>query len=291
MTHVVTNEELEEFYKFKLQPIQNYEYSLTPKELEILDYNQNFIKGFKGVVLKANKYYSDNEFNILFAKKYNCEDVYKHPGRGGAFGDSLGWASFIYRLSEAHKKPIKVFQFLKKCETIKKEILETSGSIQHINCANNLKINYLDGGTKGGYREVYSTLFLPSKFKWAKNNSRKVAFQFGHRGLRDRQIQDPNDEKLIIDTLRKNNFEPIEVGGFLSNEQCAMLISQAQFFVGTCSGMSHLSHSVGTPVHMLTNNRSLERVSVGHVKNSRSIIPTVFWQHPHHFIDFINNAK
>jgi hypothetical protein len=290
MSYVVPNEKVEEFYNCKLIDKNSYDYLLSPSDLKKLGYEQHFIENSKGVVLRSTQYYTDAEINKLLANDFSIDNVYRHPGRGGAFGDSFGWASFIYRLSEAHgNKKIKVTEIHPKCFDMVRDILQTTGQVEVIKKEQDTKVTYLPGGTKGGYRFIYSQLFLPSKFKWQNNKSKKVGYQFGKRGLADRRIQDPQDELLIINTLKEVGYEPIEMGGFLGNEACAKIASEVQFFVGTCSGMSHLCHSVGTPVHMITNLRTLERVSVGHVKNSRSPIPTVFWQHPHHFVEFLKN--
>jgi hypothetical protein len=219
--------------------------------------------------------------------KYDRNLVYSNPGRGGAFGDSLGWISFICRLSEANKFTIKLARLPSTCINIKNSILDTSGTYEIVQSDN---VFYLPGGTKGGYREVYSRLFLPAKKLWKENKSKVVAVQFGKRGMSDRRIQKPEDETRIIKALEKKGYIVKPIGGSLGDVGCMELASECEFFVGTCSGMSHLCHSTGTPVHMLTNERSLERVSAGHVKNTRSIYPTVFWQHPNHFIEYVEKC-
>lgn len=280
------NKEWEDFYKIKLIETSHFNYSLNNKELNNFGYRQLFLDNKKGCLLYCSNINTDEAVNKSMMEKYNPSLVYHHPGRGGAFGDSLGWISFICRLSEASKQTIKVSCLPLICNNIYNNILKTTGTFQ---TDNSDKFFVLPGGTKGGYREVYSRLFLPAKMNWVENKSKIVGVQFGKRGLMDRRIQDPKDEERIVKALENKGYVVKFIGGNLGDNACMRIASECQFFVGTCSGMSHLCHSVGTPVHMLTNDRSLERVSAGHVKNTRSKYPTIFWQHPSHFIEYVNN--
>jgi hypothetical protein len=275
---------LEEFYKIKLVGKRSFNYSLTARELGRLEYRQQFIQNLKGVVMFPSKLNDDAIVNKSMLEKYNPDLVYVNPGKGGAFGDSLGWISFICRLSEASGKTIKLARLATCAENIKKSILDTTGTYEIIGGSATFN---LPGGTKGGYREVYSRLFLPAKKLWVPNNSKVVAVQFGKRGLADRRVQNPEDETRMIKALENKGYIVKQMGGSLGDVGCMELAAECEFFVGTCSGMSHLCHSVGTPVHMLTNNRHIERVSAGHVKNARSIFPTIFWQQPEHFIEYV----
>lgn len=277
----------EKFYNFKLLKNKSFNYSLSDKELARFEYVQYFIENFKGVVLAPSVSNDDITVNKLMLLRYNPDLVYCNPGRGGAFGDSLGWASFICRLSEASGKTIKLSRLPSTAINIKNNILDTTGNYEVVKTD---KIFYLPGATKGGYREVYSRLFLPAKTLWTRKQNKIVSVQFGKRGLSDRRLQDPADETKIIKALEAKGYTVKQLGGELGDVGCMNQAAESEFFVGTCSGMSHLCHSVGTPVHMLTNNRSLERVSAGHVKNTRSDFPTVFWQQPSHFIEYINST-
>jgi hypothetical protein len=283
----MNNEKFEEFYKFKLSSNFSYNYLLTDNELKNFGYVQHPLKNLKGVVLLPKDENTDSSVNKSMLEKYDPSLVYVNPGKGGAFGDSIGWISFVCRLSEASNKKIKLARLPVTCENIYKNILKTSGTYEIVE--NPSYVFNLSNDVRKGYREVYSRLFLPSKIEWKRNNNKLVAVQFGRRGLTDRLVQDPKDELRIIDALEKKGYTVKHIGGELGDIGCMQLAAECQFFVGTCSGMSHLCHSVGTPVHMLTNKRSLERVSAGHVKNTRCIYPTVFWQHPNHIIEYINN--
>jgi len=274
----------EEFYKINIVEANSYNYSLNKNELRNFGYNQYFINDLKGVVLTPSSINDDATVNKQLLLKYNPDLVYTNPGKGGAFGDSLGWISFICRLSEASGKKIKLVRLPGTCENIKKNILSTTGEHEIVKTN---KIFYLPGGTKGGYREVYSKLYLPSKVPWAATKEKIAGYQFGKRGMGDRRVQDPKDEMRMVKALAAKGYQIKEIGGALGDEGCMKAAAECQFFVGTCSGMSHLCHSVGTPVHMITNLRSLERVSAGHVKNTRSEYPTIFWQHPNHFIEYV----
>jgi hypothetical protein len=276
---------ISDFYKIKITDKCSGKYRLTDKEATRFGYSQTFLQNLKGVVLMPNSPNNDAAVNSILVGKYDTDLVFTHPGQGGAFGDSFGWISFICRLSEASGKRIKVARLHPKAILLGKELLNTTGVFEEVKTDNVFR---LPGGTKGGYREVYSTLFLPAKTQWTFNQSKVVAVQFGKRGLADRRIQNPKDEERIVKALEDKGYTVKQIGGHLSNIECMELAASCQFFVGTCSGMSHLCHSVGTPVHMLTNNRSLERVSAGHVKNVRSPYPTIFWQTPKDFIDYVN---
>ena len=116
-----------DFYKFKLSENNNFKYFLTPKELERFQYSQVFIKDLKGVVLFPSVSNTDVDVNKSMLNTYNPDLICSNPGRGGAFGDSLGWISFICRLSEASGKTIKLARLAQTAINIKNSILNTSG--------------------------------------------------------------------------------------------------------------------------------------------------------------------
>jgi hypothetical protein len=265
------------------------EYKLTEKELMNFGYKQSFNE-FGGVILEEAQKLSEKEINNKMLLHYNPNVVYMNPGVCNGFGDAFGWASFVCRLSEASGKTIKLSKIPVKSKNSIETILQTTGRYQLVKPEPNTKIYSVRGSQRSKqFREIYSWLFLPTRIaNWQPNKSRKIAYQFGHGGATDRLIQDINDETRILDAIRSKGYEPIELGGSFGDIECVKRAAMCEFFVGTCSGMSHLCHSVGVPTHIITNLRSLERVSAGHVKNSRSPIPTTFWQHPNNFISFIN---
>ena len=263
------------------------EYKLTDKELDHFGYTQSFNE-FGGVTLKEKMVLNDSQTNAEILKIYNPNLVYINPGVCSGFGDAFGWASFVCRLSEASGRTIKLGRIPPKSKNVIDNLLATSGKYQIVKTD---KVVSVRGKLKPHqFREIYSWKFLPTKIaSWLPNNNRRVAYQFGHGGATDRHVQDPKDEKRIIETIQAKGYEPVELGGSYGDIECVKRAASCEFFVGTCSGMSHLCHSVGIPTHILTNLRSLERVSAGHVKNTRSPIPTTFWQHPNNFIAFINS--
>jgi hypothetical protein len=249
-------------------------YLLTDKELKNFDYIQ-----------EKNRLKED-DLNKLFLSYYDPKKTYINPGKCTGFGDAFGWANFITRMYVASGTPIKISRIPDKTKESLKLLIP---SVPYTVSSDSPSL-IRGGDMKKRFREIYSWRFFPTFQTWEPNNNKFVAYQFGHGGQTDRQVQNKEDEKLILETLKNKGYTPIELGGFLTNSGCIENAIKCEFFVGTCSGMSHLCHAIGLPCHILTNLRSLERVAAGHVKNvRRDDTPTTFWQHPHHFIAYIKS--
>lgn len=60
-----------------------------------------------------------------------------------------------------------------------------------------------------------------------------------------------NDTVLIQGFIRNLGFDIVKLGKHMSVDRCVSLASEAAFFVGVDSGMSHLCHSVGLPMFVM----------------------------------------
>lgn len=59
------------------------------------------------------------------------------------------------------------------------------------------------------------------------------------------------DQQRILQHLRDQGLHVTQLGKHMSVDECVRACAGAVLFVGSCSGMSHLAHSVGVPVYLL----------------------------------------
>ncbi len=102
-----------------------------------------------------------------------------------------------------------------------------------------------------GY-DVWHCPAVATRLTWSFNPSGMgvVAYQFDGESSPDKNPS-KRDEERILGHLREAGYEPIKLGKHLSVQQCVDLCTVSALFVGSCSGMSHLAHSVGVPVYLL----------------------------------------
>lgn len=87
----------------------------------------------------------------------------------------------------------------------------------------------------------------PCRLHWEKSkHKRPIAYQFD--GVSSAGLKNP-PQKDIDHFL--NSVNALRVGLPLPISGCATVLANSDAFVGVCSGMAHLAHSVGVPVFLL----------------------------------------
>lgn len=106
--------------------------------------------------------------------------------------------------------------------------------------------------TKSMHMDCWGEERWPSIFPHAPSAKTVIAFQFDGRSSDGEKNPLFSDMRLFHTWAEAQGIETISVGLPLSMQDCALRLSQATAFVGVCSGMSHLAHSVkGLPVYLL----------------------------------------
>ena len=185
----------------------------------------------------------------------------------GGFGDCWGAANYFLKLSEWTKRPTLVCQLDGRIRSII-GVLDTTGSIQEVNRPADILIcgywlrsridefearyGYLPDRALLGWTVVYADRYLKTKQVWRPTNNRVVVYQLVPRK------QGPTTcgvghIQLFLERMQGLGFETVPLGDHLTIEECVSLAAKSRYFVGVDSGMSHLCHSVRTPVHLIRN--------------------------------------
>lgn len=80
---------------------------------------------------------------------------------------------------------------------------------------------------------------------------RVVAYQFDGESNADEKNPSEQERLQILTYLIEAGFTPVRLGSHLTIQQCVDQLATSALFVGSCSGMSHVAHSVGVPVYLL----------------------------------------
>jgi Glycosyltransferase family 9 (heptosyltransferase) len=96
---------------------------------------------------------------------------------------------------------------------------------------------------------VWAALPLPTYVRWYPFG-RTIAIQIDGVSTPELKNPPPQDVAAITAWAATNN-ELVHVGKHLGLRESIEAIARATFFVGCDSGMSHVAHSVGTPVYLL----------------------------------------
>jgi len=98
---------------------------------------------------------------------------------------------------------------------------------------------------------IWRTPYVNTKIQWKKRNYGRVCYQFDGRSSHQLKNLSKDDEKLFFD----QNYNATRLGGHLSLKECVEVAATSDLFIGVCSGMSHLCHSVGVPVYLIGHKR------------------------------------
>lgn len=112
-----------------------------------------------------------------------------------------------------------------------------------------------------GYCKVFRRPFLRTKTTWKGTGGKLVAYQFDGRHLSYQKNPKKDEIRAFRSKLEKHGFNPVDIGGEKKIGWVIDVLSRADFFVGVVSGMAKVAISVGTPMHIVTNDLSLKFVN------------------------------
>jgi len=99
--------------------------------------------------------------------------------------------------------------------------------------------------------DVWQCPLVRTRVQWEFNpHSNIVVYQVDGESAPDKNPS-AEDTAHMLTALRGSGFSVMQLGKHLSVNECVSLCAKAVLFVGCCSGMSHLAHSVGVPVYLL----------------------------------------
>ena len=188
---------------------------------------------------------------------------------GGGFGDMWCTVNFLMQKSLAAQETIHLSRW-EGGDTIidHKATLEAMISMLDAPGARVLVVDEPANTKVCG--EPFLIKHLPTKIQWtrASRASRTVAVQWAGISSADAKNPSPGERAKLVAWAEKTGHILVPIGLPLTMQESAQTLSTCRAFVGPCSGMSHLSHSVGTPCFLL---EYLMKVAWWHGKNHFTI--------------------
>lgn len=177
------------------------------------------------------------------------------PGIGDA------WLSiqFYLHLSESLGEKIFVHCAEAKLSILQAMVdsLESTGNVQLTTQPATEKLNPAD------VWDWWNLPYLPTKQRWTfQDYHRSIAVAFDGVSAADQKNLAPHEQEQVLRTLRQllPKKQIITVGKELGLDRSIEVLCQSLLFVGVCSGMSHVAHSVGTPQFLYQGKLPLDQV-------------------------------
>lgn len=97
-------------------------------------------------------------------------------------------------------------------------------------------------------KDIWAAPITPARSRWRKPTStkRRVAYQFD--GVSSARDKNPPPAHVVKLQAAFPQIEWIRLGRHISISDCVETLANVDAFIGCDSGMSHLAHSVGTPM-------------------------------------------
>jgi hypothetical protein len=89
----------------------------------------------------------------------------------------------------------------------------------------------------------------PTKIKWVPGRYKRICYQFNAN-----IVTKPPRWDLLEFFEKFKDYELVRLDKHLTLEECVKIASTCDVFVGVSSGMSHMMHSVGIPMFLVTYN-------------------------------------
>ncbi len=114
------------------------------------------------------------------------------------------------------------------------------------------KLTYEPGNTPLDGYDIWATRFFPTVTRWDWRAQHSYAvYQFDGVSSPEKNPSVQDQELILKALFQKYNLRSYSLGAHKSVAENVRLLADAALFVGCDSGMSHLAHSVGTPLFLL----------------------------------------
>lgn len=99
-------------------------------------------------------------------------------------------------------------------------------------------------------QDCWGAEYFPTILRW-HGSAKHVCYQFD--GISSAADKNPSliDVQKFHDWAEESGVKTVFSGKPLSLAACVEALAGASLFVGSCSGVSHVAHSVGVPMHLL----------------------------------------
>lgn len=168
---------------------------------------------------------------------------------GGGFGDR--WAAVNYILQQGQTNYFSV-----QCP----QALQARRILRALRTDSVLLPSPLPPNARPAICEAFSRPWLQTRVAWSPQvDPRLVTFQFDGRSFADRKNLTPQEEQFLQIILLNLGYRLENVGGMRPLRNIIRLLARSTFFVGVCSGVSHIARSVGTPSFVISNRLAYHR--------------------------------
>ncbi len=93
----------------------------------------------------------------------------------------------------------------------------------------------------------HQELYIRTRTQWKQKKYNRVCYQFDSDSSRTGKFFKGNYQ-IIIDKIHQNGVEVVSLGLPFTLQECIDIAANSDVFMGICSGMSHMCHSVGVPM-------------------------------------------
>ena len=167
---------------------------------------------------------------------------------GASLGDLWATCNWLLRRSEAQQVPIYLSRWQDGAIDIKPlldEILSLVESTGYVRVVDEPPTQCIDDRYA-----VWSLPYCPTRQRWTPGPYGRIAIQLDGRSYA-KEKNPPDDERALLESPWMPGSTITKIGLPLTLEQSVEVLAHSDVFLGVCSGMSHVAHSVGTPCFLL----------------------------------------
>jgi hypothetical protein len=200
-------------------------------------------KNWRSTIKNIFQGISDVDFECPHGKKWGDVgieipepdyDVYSDGTTFNKLGDSWTFISWLLQQNEETGEIQKVTRNKMFDEII--NLLDSNGKIEFVDRKGAKKTN--------AYWGIKS---IPTKITWKPNSSKRICYQYNAS-----VVNRPPRWDIVDFTDKFKDYEFVKLDMNLSLSECVKIASESAAFIGVSSGMSHVMHSVGIPMFLMS---------------------------------------
>lgn len=122
------------------------------------------------------------------------------------------------------------------------------------------------------YPQISQEIHLPCNHPWQGPKDSYACYQFDGRSRLEKNMNNKEHEKLIVDSIQTVGLRPVILGRKISIRDCFLKLAQCTFFIGVDSGMAHMAACVRCPIILILNGRNLEHLKAQFPKVAYTLV-------------------
>jgi hypothetical protein len=175
-------------------------------------------------------------------------EIWDTPGTG--FGDMWAALSFLMHKSAEAKSVIYMSRWAGKTD-MQPRLAEMQALFSSHPLAQVVVVD--EKPNTSMWQNCWAGRRWPSHIRWSPPSQQRnrIVCQFNGRSSADKKNPPAADIEIFNQWGKDHGVAIVPLGLPLNMLECAVLMETADIFVGCCSGMAHLGHSVGIPIHIV----------------------------------------